>query len=579
MTKINRKMPSVLSRVRQSIIEDEKLQKGRMNEKDTIHHLIESVLGALGWDMNDRNQVRRDYSTYGHLVDIALFLDGSPTLFVEAKALKRSTDDIKWTKQTVDYANTEGVEWCVLTNGSEYRIYKTRAPGKLEKKLFEDVNIDIMKDDAQMKFSETVLSLLSPQAMKGNYLEKLWNMREIDRRVESFLGDMIETSRLQSYLKRKISENLKHDKISESLSRINFGISYPKIYDYIDNLVGKSGHQNNESPKTADHVIADDQQHYNKNMRTAEMVRLGLLPIGTVLTIKSKPGSGAKVIDGHKVEYMSSSISFNEWAKRVLGYSVTVYSYAVMPDGRTLDDLRRQADHSVGDYSCGGYLASRRRTSKKQTGKMIEKIPHIGTRRAKMQTPEMVRNGLLSIGTILSIKNHSGSEALVVSDRAVEYNGSTISFHEWGKRVIGSKVSIYLYATLPNGKTLEEVRKEFEQSNNEAIPVKRKIETNAITDKMVKNRKGEYTSNSRRNPKKIRTPEMVSSGLLPIGTVLTIDDMPGSEATVIDGKYVNYRGSILSFSKWGMKVKGWKTIQIYAHAKMPDGRRLGDLRK
>jgi hypothetical protein len=36
--------------------------------------------------------------------------------------------DPKWTAQTVNYANNEGVVWCALTDGVVYRVFKVNEP-------------------------------------------------------------------------------------------------------------------------------------------------------------------------------------------------------------------------------------------------------------------------------------------------------------------------------------------------------------------------------------------------------------------------------------------------------------------
>ncbi len=46
----------------------------------------------------------------------------SGRLFVEAKDLGKDLSDRKWISQILGYATVVGAEWCVLTNGDEYRI-------------------------------------------------------------------------------------------------------------------------------------------------------------------------------------------------------------------------------------------------------------------------------------------------------------------------------------------------------------------------------------------------------------------------------------------------------------------------
>ncbi|MHC5035088.1 MAG: hypothetical protein ACYTFZ_08635 [Planctomycetota bacterium] len=57
---------------------------------------------------------------------------GKPRLFVEAKSLGRDLGQHKWKAQAVNCANTAGVEWCVLTDGNFWQVYKSNAPGDLD---------------------------------------------------------------------------------------------------------------------------------------------------------------------------------------------------------------------------------------------------------------------------------------------------------------------------------------------------------------------------------------------------------------------------------------------------------------
>jgi hypothetical protein len=75
-----------------------------------------------------------------------------------------------------------------------------------------------------------------------------------------------------------------------------------------------------------------------------------------------------------------------------------------------------------------------------------------------------------------------------------------------------------------------------------------------------------------------RTTDLFALGRIRAGDVLTIKGRDESQATVVDGSTVEYRGSRMSFLAWGKAVTGWKAIQIYAWAQLPDGRLLGDLR-
>ena len=94
----------------------------------------------------------------------------SPRLFVEAKGLEKDLSDRKWISQVLGYATVVGVEWCVLTNGDEYRLYNAHAPVDVEQKLFRVVRIS---ESDQEDYTLETLELLSKveRIYKGAHLE------------------------------------------------------------------------------------------------------------------------------------------------------------------------------------------------------------------------------------------------------------------------------------------------------------------------------------------------------------------------------------------------------------------------
>jgi len=74
--------------------------------------------------------VHREFkpTTQDKPVDYSLAVLRKPRLLVEAKPLGESLSDRKWIGQILGYASVAGVEWCVLTDGNEYRFYNATVP-------------------------------------------------------------------------------------------------------------------------------------------------------------------------------------------------------------------------------------------------------------------------------------------------------------------------------------------------------------------------------------------------------------------------------------------------------------------
>lgn len=199
-----------------------------LGEQNTKATLIEPLLAALGWDMEDVDEVCREYKrkSQDNPVDYALFLLRAPRLFVEAKGIGGSLADRKWISQTLSYATVVGVEWCVLTNGDEYRLYNAHAPVDVEEKLFRSIVIS----NPQQDFALDTLELLSREKMGENFLNVLWKAHFIDRKVKSALENLFLNDD-PGFVKllRKKTTGLNPSDIRLSLKRANVKIDFPMV--------------------------------------------------------------------------------------------------------------------------------------------------------------------------------------------------------------------------------------------------------------------------------------------------------------------------------------------------------------
>jgi hypothetical protein len=160
-----------------------------MNEENTKNGLIDPVLEALGWNIHDNAEVDREFRARagGNPVDYALKIQCKPKLFIEAKGLGEHLDDPKWTEQVLFYATTAVVDWCVLTNGDEYRFYNATARGKPDEKEFRRVKLSEPDEDKAVD----ALAPLSHSDLDGRLIEDRWTEYFVDRRVKVALQELL----------------------------------------------------------------------------------------------------------------------------------------------------------------------------------------------------------------------------------------------------------------------------------------------------------------------------------------------------------------------------------------------------
>jgi len=201
-------------------------RKDGIGEEPTKTALIIPVLQALGWDTTDLDEVLPEYkhTRKDNPVDYALLVDQKPCLFVEAKALDTNIDDHKWMAQAVNYANTAGVEWCVLTDGNTYSLYNTHAPVPVGEKLFLTANVTDGKDRDE---GMAILELLSKGSVQRRALSELWDRCFVDRQVqlaiEALFGDH---DALVRSIKRRTS-SLSAGQIRASVERADLSVAFP----------------------------------------------------------------------------------------------------------------------------------------------------------------------------------------------------------------------------------------------------------------------------------------------------------------------------------------------------------------
>ena len=224
----SRALSEAVAKVRSRIVEI-RARGESIGEQDTKAILIEPVLAALGWRLDELDEVRREYKrkTQDNPVDYALFVLRKPRLFIEAKSLDTSLDHRKCARQVLGYASVVGVGWCVVTNGEEYRLYNSHAAVDVEDKLFRSVRLS---DESQTDYALETLGLLDKDTLGENLLETLWKSQFVDRRVKAALEDVFlgEDPGLTRIIRKRLPE-LAPGEIRDSLRRATVRVEFPVL--------------------------------------------------------------------------------------------------------------------------------------------------------------------------------------------------------------------------------------------------------------------------------------------------------------------------------------------------------------
>lgn len=244
-------------------------RKERIGEENTKAVLIDPILRALGWNVGELDEVCREYrrKSRDNPVDYALFLLRKECLFIEAKALEKDINDRKWILQTLSYATAVGVEWCVLTNGDEYRLYNSHAPVPADEKLFRKFRISEPSDN---DYSLETLELISKEKMGENILKVLWRAHFIDGHVKGALQQILspDDGSIVRLIKKK-AQGIKPSEIRESLKRADIQINFPIMP--IDLGPPKKKDKTQKKPRSPKSKVVD------KSVNIIDLIAKGLI--------------------------------------------------------------------------------------------------------------------------------------------------------------------------------------------------------------------------------------------------------------------------------------------------------------
>lgn len=178
------------------------------NEQTAITQIIVPVLIDLGWDVD---KINREHwvggGKEGGKVDIALMKDNRCVCIVEAKKPGVNLDS--HVDQVLRYAFYEGVTFCVLTDGLEWRLYLPREGGRPEEREFAVLRL---KDNPIEQSENDLKRFLSREAVLRGDAERdavrQLKQLQIDRELPDIWRKMLaEPDReLVTWVRNRISE-------------------------------------------------------------------------------------------------------------------------------------------------------------------------------------------------------------------------------------------------------------------------------------------------------------------------------------------------------------------------------------
>lgn len=151
-------MPTVPKRIEERIKDNLKrfapilvAQRDRdVSEADTVTVVKDLLSELFGFDKYA--EVTSECAIRGTYCDLAIKLDGKFRLILEVKAIGIGLND-RHTKQAVDYAANQGVDWVILTNGVQWKLFRVAFRKPIDAKLIAEFDLlaATPKDEASIE--------------------------------------------------------------------------------------------------------------------------------------------------------------------------------------------------------------------------------------------------------------------------------------------------------------------------------------------------------------------------------------------------------------------------------------------
>ena len=168
-----------------------------VNESDTVS-IINDIFGEVfGYDKF--LEVTSEVAIRGTYCDLALKIDDKVHFLIEAKAIGSELKDAHM-RQAVDYGANHGVQWVILTNGIEWRVYRIRFEQPINFDLV--CNFDFLSLNPKDEKDQEFLFLLSKEGLSRNARDDFYEkVQSVNRYV---IGSLILGEPILAFIRREL---------------------------------------------------------------------------------------------------------------------------------------------------------------------------------------------------------------------------------------------------------------------------------------------------------------------------------------------------------------------------------------
>jgi predicted type IV restriction endonuclease len=173
------------------------------NEGDTRLLVTDFLCDALGYDKY--SDLTTEYQVKGEFADYGVRIEQQMVAFIEVKRVTTKLN-AKHLRQVEMYAVNEGVEWVILTNGSQWQAY--HLTGGLPVAIDLAMDVDLL-GDATMAQKVNDLFYLTRESFQRHQIDDLWKAKRATSPVS--LARMICSEAVATSIRKELRRETGHN--------------------------------------------------------------------------------------------------------------------------------------------------------------------------------------------------------------------------------------------------------------------------------------------------------------------------------------------------------------------------------
>ena len=184
-----------------------------VGESDTVVIVQDMLQEIFGYDKYA--DITSEFQIKCTFCDLAIKVDGKVHAIIEVKAIGSDLKD-NHVKQAVDYAANQGVDWVVLTNGENWRIYRVNFTKPIDADLIADFTFKDL--NARNEECQELLFSLSKEGWNKSALGELHERKQVLSRF--YIGAVLLSEPILDVIRRELRRSSPNVKIDNAEIKI-----------------------------------------------------------------------------------------------------------------------------------------------------------------------------------------------------------------------------------------------------------------------------------------------------------------------------------------------------------------------